>query len=72
MTTQGIDCLSRCLTSKSRVRNAIAAACCASVFGATKRMVGRKAASTIASASAVSFFYRFTNGFTYPGATSLT
>ena len=35
-----------------------------SPFTATKRMVGRKAASAIASASARSFFWRFTNGFT--------
>ncbi len=32
--------------------------------GATKRMVGRGAASAIASASAASFFCRLTNGFT--------
>ena len=39
-------------------------ACCASVFTATKRMVGREAASQIASASAASFLWRLTNGFT--------
>jgi hypothetical protein len=35
-----------------------------SLLGATKRMVGRCAASQIASASAASFFWRLTNGFT--------
>jgi hypothetical protein len=54
----------RCRTSRSRVRYAIAAACCASDFGSTNRIVGRAAASAIASASAASFFCRFTNGFT--------
>ena len=34
------------------------------LFGVTKRMGGRCAASQIASASAVSFFCRFTNGLT--------
>jgi hypothetical protein len=36
----------------------------ASDSNATNRIVGREAASTIASASATSFFCRFTNGFT--------
>lgn len=40
------------------------------VFGSTKRIVGRCAASTIASASAASFFCRFTNALTYRGAIS--
>jgi hypothetical protein len=39
-------------------------ACFSALFTATKRIVGRAAASLIASASATSFFYRFTNGFT--------
>ena len=51
-------------TRRSRVWNSIALACCSSPFTATKRMVGRCAASQIASASAASFFCRFTNGFT--------
>ena len=51
-------------TRRSRVRQAIAAACWASLFTATNRIVGREAASAIASASAMSFFCRFTNGFT--------
>src|SRR4051812_46762882 len=59
-------------TSKSRVRNTTAAACACSLFTATKRMVGRWAASQIASASAMSFFWRLTNGFTYAGAISFT
>ncbi|GGD79900.1 hypothetical protein GCM10010990_32300 [Croceicoccus mobilis] len=42
----------------------LAAACCSSLLTATKRMFGRCAASQIASASAASFFWRFTNGFT--------
>src|SRR3954470_3920109 len=57
-------------TSKSRVRNTTAAACACSLFTATKRMVGRWAASQIASASDMSFFCRLTNGFTYAGAIS--
>ena len=40
----------------------MALACWASVFTATKRIVGREAASAIASASAASFFCRFTKG----------
>jgi hypothetical protein len=51
-------------TRRSRARNITARACCASVFTATKRIVGRAAASAIASASAASFFRRLTNGFT--------
>ena len=51
-------------TSTSRVRKITAEACLASLFTATKRMVGRCAASQIASASAASFFWRLTNGFT--------
>ena len=39
-------------------------ACWSRVFTATNRIVGREAASQIASASAASFFWRFTNGFT--------
>ena len=41
-----------------------ALACCSSLFTGTNRIVGRCAASQIASASAASFFCRFTNGFT--------
>jgi hypothetical protein len=40
------------------------AACCCSLFTATNRMLGRCAASQIASASIASFFCRFTKGFT--------
>ena len=39
-------------------------ACCSWVFTGAKRIVGRPAASQIASASAASFFCRFTNGLT--------
>ncbi|MHC2255604.1 hypothetical protein ACVILK_005296 [Bradyrhizobium embrapense] len=42
-------------TTRSRTRNTMAAACCSSLFTATNRMVGRWAASEIASASAASF-----------------
>jgi hypothetical protein len=51
-------------TSRSRARNTTPLACCASSFTGTKRMFGRCAASQIASALAMSFFCRFTNGFT--------
>src|SRR4051812_15253036 len=55
-------------TKRSRVRNTTAAACWFALLRATKRMVGRWAASQIASASAMSLFCRLTNGFTYAGA----
>src|ERR1700722_18620965 len=45
----------------------MARACCSCVLTATKRIVGRLAASAIASASAVSFFWRLTKGLTYAG-----
>src|SRR4051794_33860131 len=48
----------RCPTSRSRVRNTTADACLASLLTATNRMVGRWAASQIASASAALFFCR--------------
>ena len=38
--------------------------CCSAVFTATRLMVGRDAASQIAAASAASFFWRLTKGFT--------
>src|SRR3954451_5668104 len=59
-------------TKRSRVRNTTAAACWFALLRATKRIVGRWAASQIASASAMSFFWRLTNGFTYAGAISFT
>ena len=59
-------------TSRSRVQNTTAAACWFALLRATKRMVGRWAASQMASASAMSFFCRLTNGFTYAGAISFT
>lgn len=43
---------------------ATARACWSADFGSTKRIVGRSAASTIASASAASFFCRFRKGLT--------
>lgn len=49
-----------CLTIFSRKRNKTALACWASVLGSTKRMFGLNKASTIASASAASFFCRLT------------
>ena len=39
--------------------------CCSTLLIATKRIVGRPAASQIASASALSVLFRLTNGFTY-------
>jgi hypothetical protein len=44
--------------------NTGAKACGSSLFAASKRMFGRRLASQITSASAASFFWRFTNGFT--------
>lgn len=41
-----------------------ARACVSALFTVTNRIVGRMAASAMASASARSFFCRFTNGFT--------
>ena len=52
-------------TRRSRVWNNIPLACCSSVFTATKRIVGRCAASQIASASAMSFLCRFTKRVTH-------
>lgn len=51
-------------TSRSRVLNAIPDACFSTLFTATNRIVGRDAASAIASASAASFLLRLTKGFT--------
>ena len=45
-------------------RNTIAAPWVSSLFSATKRIVGRTAASQIASASAATFFWRLTKGLT--------
>src|SRR4051794_21463899 len=53
-------------TSRSRVRNTTADACLASLLTATNRMVGRWAASQIASASAALFFCRLTKGVLLP------
>lgn len=54
----------RCRTRHWCVRNATARPWVSMLFTATKRMVGRDAASAMASASARSFFWRLTNGFT--------
>src|SRR4051812_33737871 len=62
----------RCRTRRSRARNTRAAAWACSLLGATKRMVGRCAASQIASASVALFFCRLTNGLTYAGGISRT
>ena len=50
--------------SNSRMRKTIAAPWVSSLFTGTKRIVGRTAASQIASASVASFFWRLTKGFT--------
>ena len=46
--------------------------CCSTDLTGTKRMVGRLAASTIASASLRLFLFVLTNGVTYWGLISLT
>jgi hypothetical protein len=46
------------------VRKATARAWLSALLTATQCMFGRKAASAIAAASAASFFWRLTNGFT--------
>src|SRR4051812_50057866 len=61
-----------CRTRRSRARNTRAAAWACSLLGATKRIVGRWAASQIASASVALFFCRLTNGLTYAGGISRT
>lgn len=50
----------RCRIRIDRVRCSTITLCCAGDFTGTNRMVGRVAASQIASASAMSFFWRFT------------
>ncbi len=72
MPPQCIDRLCVLPHQKVAARNSCARDCCSTVFTATNRIVGRLTASAIASASAVSFFWRLTNGFTYAGGTSLT
>jgi hypothetical protein len=67
-----VRCFTSCFTKRSRARNTRAAACVCSLLGTTKRMVGRWASSQIASASAASFFWRLTNGFTYAGGINRT
>jgi hypothetical protein len=68
MATQGVDRVAPLAigwrTRRSRASKVIADACGASLSTATKRMVGRCAASQIASASAMSFFCRLANGLT--------
>jgi hypothetical protein len=46
------------------VRKITAAPCACALLGVTNRIVGRCAASQIACASAMSFFCRWTKGFT--------
>src|SRR5262245_3256213 len=50
----------RCRSSRSRVRCCINRPCCSADLTLTKRMVGRRTASQIASASAASFLLRLT------------
>src|SRR5215212_9813531 len=64
MTAERVYQLRALPDQRSRVRNSMARACCPSVLTATKRIVGRLAASAIASASAASFFWRLTKGLT--------
>ena len=62
----------RLFTSRDRARCSVCWSSCASDFSATNRMVGRVAASAIASASRSSFFCAFTYGWTYSGDISRT
>jgi len=62
----------RCPTSNSRCFAIIVAACSSTVFTATVGMLGRDAASPIASASCRSFLFRLMKGFTYCGGISFT
>jgi hypothetical protein len=64
-----MHCLCRC-ASRSLARNATPFACCPSLLTGIERMLGRRIAPQIASASAVSFFCRFTNGWTQAGGVS--
>ncbi|MNI53917.1 hypothetical protein D3C73_1087770 [compost metagenome] len=50
----------RCRIRIDWVRRNTITLCCSGDFTGTKRMVGRVTASQIASASAMSFFWRFT------------
>lgn len=54
----------RCPMSKSRIPSTIPKSCRSGVLTSTKRIVGRLVASTIASVSAISFFWFFTEGST--------
>ena len=56
VTPDRVEIWVRCRTNRSRVRNTRPAACCCSLFTATNCMLGRCAASQIASASIASFF----------------
>jgi hypothetical protein len=53
------------LEAQIAVLGAMPFACCSSVLTGTKRMLGRWAASQIASASVASFFCRLMNGLTH-------
>ena len=66
VTPQSVDRL--CPLAHQKIPHSIP--CCCSVFTATKLMVGRCAASQIASAA--SFFWRLTNGLTYIGGIKRT
>ena len=57
----------RCRTASSRTPSAMVWACCSADLTGTKRMVGRLAASLMASASLRSFLLRLTKGLTYCG-----
>ena len=54
-------------TSWSRIRCSVCMSNCSWLFSSTNRIVGRVAASAIASASRSSFFWAFTYGRTYSG-----
>jgi phage/plasmid-like protein (TIGR03299 family) len=62
----------RAFTNPWRTRCTDKTACCSTLLIGTKRMLGRLTASQIASASAASFLFVFTYGFTNCGAISRT
>jgi DNA-binding transcriptional LysR family regulator len=62
----------RCPTSISRCFRTIVEACSSTLLTETVRMLGRDAASEIASAPLRSFLLRLTKGFTYCGGINFT
>ena len=65
-----LRCAVTCFTASCRARCTCWTCSCSTDFTSTKRIVGRIDASTIASASATSFLFDFTYGFTNCGLSS--